>query len=199
MEVVLITNRGHLDFLFKDFLAVRKMIESPDRSNVTPSQDSINRQTAAARAVVDYCMNISDCRRVQLLQYFDEKFDKAKCGMGCDNCAHPDPLVREDVSKAARDATELVRAFQMRDDPVTLVQCRDILRGANTASVRNKQHDKEPQYGSTRDMASELLDQVLRKLCFLDVLKEKSIQQTSGYHVDYVFVSDVVHAFRKFC
>ena len=40
--------------------------------------------------MVRYCENISDCRRMQQLQYFGEVFDTSKCGemrlTKCDNC-----------------------------------------------------------------------------------------------------------------
>ena len=40
--------------------------------------------------MVRYCENISDCRRMQQLQYFGEVFDTTKCGemrlAKCDNC-----------------------------------------------------------------------------------------------------------------
>jgi len=164
------------------------MIERADGDNVAPSQDSINRQTAAARAVVDYCMNISVCRRVQLLHYFDEKFDPAECGNNCDNCSHPDPLISQDVTQEARNAVELVQSFEKRSDLVTLAQCRDALRGANNATVRAKQLDKEPLYASAQHIASELLEQMLQKLCSREVLREKSVLQPSGFHCEYLTV-----------
>ena len=164
------------------------MIERADRDNVAPTQDSINRQTAAARAVVDYCMNISVCRRVQILQYFDEKFDPAECRNNCDNCSHPDPLTSQDVTQEARNAVELVQSFEKRSELVTLAQCRDVLRGAKNVTVRNKQHDKEPLYGSAQHIASELLEQMLQKLCSKEVLREERLLQASGFHSEYLMV-----------
>jgi superfamily II DNA helicase RecQ len=167
------------------------MIERPDRDNVQPTPESVARQTAAARAVLDYCLNISDCRRVQLLHYFDEKFKKKTCGRGCDNCAHSEPLVTRNVTAQARAAVELVQLFQTKKDLVTLAQCRDILRGANTSTIRAKQHDQLPLYGiaKDKDMPQELLEQVFRRLCLDDVLKETPIIQKSGFHTDYIVVS----------
>ena len=41
--------------------------------------------------MIQYCENVADCRRAQLLHYFGEhKFDRSKCsefrGAICDNC-----------------------------------------------------------------------------------------------------------------
>lgn len=170
-------------------MSIKNMIERPDRDNIQATPESIARQTAAARAVVDYCMNISDCRRIQLLHYFDEKFEKKSCGRGCDNCAHLVPLVTRDVTTEARAAVELVRSFQAKRESVTLIQCRDILRGAKTAAVKSKQYDKLHFYGMGQDMPSELLEQMIRRLCLDDVLRENPVMQSSGYHTDYVVVS----------
>lgn len=168
------------------------MIERPDKDNIPPDPDSIKRQTAAARAVVDYCLDISECRRVQLLHYFDERFDKVDCARGCDNCAHPLPLVTRNVTREAGFAVELVQSFQAKAEPVTLAHCRDILKGSKTTAIKAKQHEKLPFHGSARDMPSELLEQMFRRLCLMDILSEKSVMQASGFHNDYVVVSRLV-------
>lgn len=175
-----------IDFLFKDFVVIKNMIERPDSNNNTPSRETIDRQTAAARAVVDYCTG-SECRRVELLHYFDEKFDKTLCNQGCDNCDNPLPLNTRDVTKEAKEAVKLVQSLQGRE-LVTLTQCRDVLRGANTALMRNKHFDRERMFGSARELTVELLDTLLRKLCMMDVLTEHSVQQASGFHNEYVRV-----------
>ena len=172
------------------------MVERPDKDNIHPSLESIKRQTAAARAVVDYCLNISDCRRVQLLHYFDEKFDQEACSQNCDNCAHPSPLVTRNVTREARSAVELVQSFQMKREMVTLAYCRDILRGSNAAPIRIKQHDKLPLHGSARDMPPELLEQMFRRLCLINVLAENSVMQSSGFHNEYVVVSCTIFDIR---
>lgn len=168
------------------------MIERPDKVNVPPDPDSIKRQTAAVRAVVDYCLNISECRRVQLLHYFDERFDKKKCLRGCDNCANPIPLVTRDVTHEASLAVELVKSFQSKGEQVTVAHCRDILKGSKTAAIKARQHEKIPLHGSARDMPSELLEQMFRRLCLVDILFENSVIQPSGFHIEYVMVSRLV-------
>jgi superfamily II DNA helicase RecQ len=168
------------------------MIERPDRDNVPPDPDSIKRQTAAARAVVDYCLDISECRRVQLLHYFDERFDKMDCGRGCDNCAHPLPLVTRDVTREASFAVELVNTFHAKAEQVTLAYCRDILKGSKTTAIKARQHEKLSLHGSARDMPPELLEQMFRRLCLMDILSENSVMQASGFHIEYVVVSRLV-------
>ena len=35
---------------------------------------------------VSYCLNETICRRVQILEFFGEKFDVQQCNNTCDNC-----------------------------------------------------------------------------------------------------------------
>ncbi|KNZ79386.1 ATP-dependent DNA helicase hus2/rqh1 [Termitomyces sp. J132] len=191
-----------LYFLFKDFVALKNMIERPDSNNNSPSRETIDRQTAAARAVVDYCTG-SECRRVELLHYFDEKFDKGLCNRGCDNCDNPLPLETRDLTKEANDAVELVKSLQERAELVTLAQCRDVLRGANTILMRSKHFDEERIFGSAREIPLELIDTLLRKLCMMDVLTEHSVQQkyarASKISLDSFAISLRTAAARSLC
>ena len=48
------------------------------------------RQRANLDHMVRYCENMTDCRRQQVLSYFNERFDSAACRKTCDNCASND-------------------------------------------------------------------------------------------------------------
>lgn len=61
--------------------------------------------------VVTYCQNVSDCRRVQILQYFSEEFDPTQCGYPahilCDNCAKPTEVEVVDMTSIAISTVQL--------------------------------------------------------------------------------------------
>jgi bloom syndrome protein len=44
------------------------------------------RQQAMLNSMVLFCESSHTCRRVQILQYFGERFDAAQCNDTCDNC-----------------------------------------------------------------------------------------------------------------
>ncbi len=50
-----------------------------------------------------YCEEDCECRRVQLLSHFGERFDRAACRAGCDNCARNEGRVisYQDMSDVA--------------------------------------------------------------------------------------------------
>jgi bloom syndrome protein len=63
-----------------------------------------------------------DCRRVLIMQYFGEAFDKGRCKGTCDNCRDARPLETIDLTALARDTIRCV--------VVTLVcVCVEVLRG----------------------------------------------------------------------
>ncbi|KAF9274483.1 ATP-dependent DNA helicase sgs1 [Mortierella alpina] len=56
--------------------------------------------------MIRYCENRTDCRRTQLLSYFDECFSPAHCAHSCDNCKQgQDPAVEEKSYKLTNTAT----------------------------------------------------------------------------------------------
>ena len=70
--------------------------------------------------IVDYCENITDCRRAQQLNYFAENFTKDQClanqKTACDNCINSEEYKMNEVT----------------DDCIAIAKCvRDICSGKN--------------------------------------------------------------------
>jgi superfamily II DNA helicase RecQ len=104
-----------------------------DEGDGTPEQKDHNR--ANLRRVVQYCMNESDCRRSQVLQYFGENFTKESCHKTCDNCMAPKNLEQRDVTGLAKDAVLLIKDMQ-KDKGVTMLYAIDVFRGSKSQKVR---------------------------------------------------------------
>ncbi len=68
----------------------------------------LDSSTAAGQALLLTDQHITqlqvDCRRVQIMQYFGERFDKAACKGTCDNCRDSRPTETLDLTALARDA-----------------------------------------------------------------------------------------------
>lgn len=162
------------------------MIRNPRER--TP-RDSIERQEQDARTVVQYCENDSDCRRVLLLQFFGEKFDKQKCHNHCDNCRNGSVMVDQDVTKEAKAAIALVRSFNESGENVTSDHCRLVFKGSKSSAVRERGHDQRPSYGAGSDLPPELVEQLFAKLLYMDAFEEVSIQNQAGWHNQYLKAS----------
>lgn len=66
--------------------------------------------------VVQYCENVTECRRVQLLHYFGEmNFDPSQCRSSadsmCDTCASSAAFINKDISSDAKAFVEAVNSI----------------------------------------------------------------------------------------
>ena len=60
--------------------------------------------------VVDYCLNVTECRRCLMLKYFSEVFSRENCGVPkgilCDTCKQPQAVEIVDVTDLAIELTK---------------------------------------------------------------------------------------------
>lgn len=118
-----------LYFSYGDTKLIYRLI---DDGEGTQAQKESNR--ANVRLVVQYCMNNTDCRRAQVLQYFGENFNKKDCHKTCDNCMGLDTFEQKDVSSFAKDAIRLVQSIE-QDKGVTMLHAVDVFRGSKGQKV----------------------------------------------------------------
>ncbi|TFK67699.1 ATP-dependent DNA helicase [Pluteus cervinus] len=180
-----------LYYNFADFKSIQRMIEAVEPGKPRPLKDVTDRQIGAARKVVEYCSNTVTCRRVLLLHYFGEVFESKNCKRHCDNCMNDIECLSQNVTDEAKCAAELVKSFRDADEMVTVAQSREILRGAKTQDIQRKKHDRFPMYGKAAGLPPELLEQMLMRLLFMEVLVEVSMPTSSGFHASYVAVSSI--------
>ncbi|KAF2278524.1 uncharacterized protein EI97DRAFT_465806 [Westerdykella ornata] len=112
----------YLYYMYADSNTLRKMIMDGDGS-----EEQKQRQRDMLRDVIQYCENKSDCRRVQVLQYFSEKFRREDCNKTCDNCRSGTVYEEKDLTSYAAAAIRLVE--QVEKQHATLLQCVDAFRG----------------------------------------------------------------------
>lgn len=85
-------------------------------SDKTNTQTSINVHINNLYRVVQYCENVTECRRAQLLEYFGETgFDRAECrddqSTICDNCSSAGEVSELDVTPLAKLIVESVNTL----------------------------------------------------------------------------------------
>ncbi|KAI0894853.1 hypothetical protein F4806DRAFT_99384 [Annulohypoxylon nitens] len=115
----------YLYFSYGDVTSMRRLITDGDGS-----EEQKERQRNMLNTVTAFCDNQSDCRRVEILRYFGETFDKEQCGKNCDNCLNNDVFEQKDFSEYAIAALEIVRT----QGRLTLNQCTDFLIGKKKLS-----------------------------------------------------------------
>ncbi len=118
------------------------------------SEQEIGKQLLAETAAY---AESSVCRRRTLLHYFGEEFPHDDCGH-CDNCCHP--RTRFDATDELLAVIETVVALRT---PFKADHITDILRGRQSADVRNFQHNTLETFGTFPDYDEKRLSSIIRQ------------------------------------
>ncbi|GAA5871760.1 hypothetical protein JCM8547_008135 [Rhodosporidiobolus lusitaniae] len=169
--------------LFYAYGDTKLLMRLIDEGDGTPEQKDHNR--ANLRRVVQYCMNESDCRRSQVLQYFGENFPREMCHKTCDNCVAPKNLEERDVGELGRDAVGLVKEMQM-DKGVTMLYAIDVFRGSKSQKIANAGHDKLPHAGRGSSIDRGDAERLFQLLAAEQILGERYERNGLGFTNAYV-------------
>ena len=134
-----------------DAVLLRRMIEDGDAGD---ERKWLER--GKLDALIGYCESTA-CRRQSLLAYFGEAHAGA-CG-NCDNCLQPPQTW--DATEAARKALSCAYRTGQRFGAAHLI---DVLRGADTAKVRQFGHQSVSTYGIGGDLDAKQWRGVFRQL-----------------------------------
>ena len=114
----------------------------------------------------------SVCRRKQLLSYFDESFP-GNCGM-CDSCNDEIEMIDGTV-----DAQKVLSAVKRLNEGFGANYVIDVVRGANTDRIRQKNHNLLPTYGVGKDESKEhwyaIINELLSRECLFKDIENYSI------------------------
>lgn len=170
-----------LYYQYADSRVLRKMIDEGEGS-----WEQKQRLHDMLRNVIQFCENKADCRRAQVLGYFSESFDPAKCQGTCDNCQSDTTFVTKDLTAYAAKAIELVS--RVHEDNVTMHQCVDAFRGAKGAKIAKKDLT-DFGWGYGEDLERGDNERIFQHLLDAGALKEKSKVNKSGFATNYIHVS----------
>ena len=114
---------------------------------INQKTSDIEKQAAAMHlnAMIRYA-EAEVCRRVPLINYFGEKYDREQCGF-CDNCQAP-KKAGVDLTEAALKFLSCMRQTGQRFGAGHVI---DILRGSSSEKVFKFNHDKLEAYGSGKE------------------------------------------------
>ncbi|KDN53103.1 ATP-dependent DNA helicase [Tilletiaria anomala UBC 951] len=168
-----------LYFAPRDISMVRKLISDGDASAHQKQQQMENLER-----VVQYCYNTYDCRRQQVLRYFDENFPPEDCHQTCDNCRRDSgELEEKDYTETAAQILKMIPALTGH---VTLQHCVDVFRGSAKREIKDRGHDRSPYAGKGKP-----LDRTELERLFYILHSEKGIQEytktnSAGYVNAYI-------------
>ncbi len=151
------------------------------------SQEEKDRQRKMLGRMVQYCENKSDCRRVELLTYFGERFRKEDCAHTCDNCNSDSIFETQDFSDLAKAAVNIVK--NLHNDDITVLNCVDVLRGMRLKKATHIPPEDIPGYGIASSMHRGEVERLVHRLLGENAIKEKNIVNRAGFATQYVEVS----------
>lgn len=168
----------YLYYGYADTLSLKRMIDQGEGS-----WEQKERQKQLLRNVVQFCENRSDCRRAQVLEYFNEHFDPEDCKSGCDNCNSTSSFEEQDFTQHARNAIRLVR--KVHRDKVTLLHCIDVYRGGRSKKISDLGHDDLEEYGLGSDLGKTDVERLFYRLVSEDALAQYNVTNASGFATQY--------------
>ncbi|KAK9432458.1 hypothetical protein V1505DRAFT_365649 [Lipomyces doorenjongii] len=171
-----------LYYAYRDATSIMTMIDRDKDIDY----DTKEKQRTFLKQVLQYCENQTDCRRHQVLQYFNEKFDSKDCHNQCDNCriATVCEFETRDITGITKNIIRTILAIQ--DDNVTMLHCMDVFRGAKTAKIQGAGHNSVPGYAAGKDVERTDMERIFHHLVAQSILKESAIVNKSGYASSYL-------------
>lgn len=139
--------------------------------------------------VAKYCYNTVECRRTQVLAYFDEAFDRANCHKSCDNCCDDSQVYDENMTVYAAKAIELLQSMVRTGANVTQRQVIDVFKGVNTSDLRQRGWDQMKLYGAGKDLTRDKVDRLFDALMLNNAIQTKLVGNAAGYSTTYVEVN----------
>jgi ATP-dependent DNA helicase RecQ len=110
-----------------------------------------------------------DCRRATLLEYFGETFSQGPCD-GCDNCLQPRETFDGTVH-AQKFLSCVYRIHARHGFGFGLNHVVDILRGADTKTIRQRRHNELSTYGIGCDLKRDAWQAIGRELLRLGLVE----------------------------
>ena len=169
----------YLYYGYGDTSSLKRMINDGEGS-----YQQKERQKAMLRQVVQFCENQSDCRRVQILGYFNERFEREECNDSCDNCQSDSTFETRDFTKYARGAIQLVR--RIHKDQITLIHCADVLAGRKVKKASDLGHDELEAFGMGSDIDRGDVERIFQRLLSEDALEEYNVMNGMGFPTAYI-------------
>ena len=164
---------------YQDTSALKRMIDDGEGS-----WEQKERQRQMLRNVVQFCENRSDCRRVQVLNYFNEAFQQEDCKGACDNCNSNSTFESQDFTEYAVAAIELVRNIER--DNITLLHCVDVFRGSKNKKILDLNHDNLEGYGAGANLDRGEIERLFYRLLSEDALVEHNVANKAGFASQYL-------------
>jgi|SRR5882762_1677568 len=163
-----------------------QIAKDKDDGTIPLTEEDKTRLTEEVKKVMEYCTNISRCRRVQVLRYFNETFDARDCHKGCDVCMDDGEVITRDVTTEAIEAITLVKSMVGNN---SMAHCKAVFIGSKKKEVVQRGHDRLPGHGRGNSLGQKAVDQLFEELVAVDAFCEQAIANAAGWSNSYLQVT----------
>ncbi|KAI5307357.1 ATP-dependent DNA helicase sgs1, partial [Ascosphaera atra] len=179
-----------LFYSYQDTMTLRKMIDEGDGDERVKE-----RQRDMLRTMVDYCTNRVDCRRVQILRYFSERFTNDQCKKCCDTCRSNMKFKYEDYTSYALEAMRLVQRTFTRHR-LTIKNYEDAFRGSRSKKLEALRNDSA--FGAGASLDHTILARLFQQLLTDNALAEDNNAKNGlGFSLKYIILGPMAHHFLR--
>lgn len=170
-------------YCYKDARSLQNMIHR----DADLTEEGKENHLAKLRQVVQYCENTTDCRRKQVLHYFNETFNPINCKKQCDNCKNYNhvTVVEKDCTQYAQDILKLVKSIQ--NEKVTVLHCQDVFKGLKYNKITKMGHNNNPYHAKGKNLDKTDVERIFFYLLSEECLVEYQVMK-GGFASNYVRV-----------
>ncbi|XP_052240275.1 recQ-like DNA helicase BLM isoform X2 [Dreissena polymorpha] len=162
-------------YTYQDVKRLRRIIEMDQNATFDSKRVHIDNLFR----MIQFCENVADCRRTQLLNYFNEPgFDRGQCnkvkGSICDNCISKDSFKLRDVTEDVKVILACVRDLTAnRYSDFTLIHFVEMFKGSKNSKIVENGHDRHAMHGRGAAYSRQDADRLFRKLVIDGILMEE--------------------------
>lgn len=177
-------------YSYKDARALQSLIQRDDKLEESAREMHLSK----LRHVVQYCENKTDCRRKQVLHFFNESFDEKLCNKKCDNCCSEIRSVTRDVTEHCLNIVKLVEEVQL--SKVTVIHCQDIYKGSRNGKIMKMGHANGQYHGAGKALDRGDIERIFFHLQSEGALQEYQVMR-GGFASTYVRLGPRAYAFKQ--
>jgi len=175
-----------LFYAYKD----KKILEGMIRKGATnPNCPAMRRKIDQLYSCLRYCENEFICRRTMQLEFFGEKFDRAKCKKTCDNCQSGKEPEKRDLTLEATTILQLLDDLMIQKNGrnATMAQVTELYRGSKSKSATKFINvQKIHGYGAGLKYTKADVDRITHAMVFQGIIQEISEVNGSGFNSDFL-------------
>ena len=134
------------------------------------SEDQKSRKRQALQTVNAFCQNEIDCRRMLILNHFNEAFDPVECDGTCDNCASTGEVEELNLTSSALSFVAMIRELQNGGKKITGPLSVHAFRGTSVSDMSKRGFNNLDNFGKGSNISADLAKRLLGHLITSQIL-----------------------------